>query len=251
MRVGGAAQVRDEKRRQPVHLGELPAEAECPYQATSSPARRAFGGIHTPTMKQPTSMLIFPHQQAEESPHQQHVVSYNPKARAASTTTPQQGAQTYRKPTPTIGCRPVVALSEFRAKEVESLLQFLATMDRRPDEKPISTASNKSTQNSRKQRHKTLTSAEQDEICRLYTTGAPMLTICSKFNISRATVHRIWRSRGLPPRQRGLNEAQKDEAKILYLEDKSLATLGKLFDVSPSTVRDCLLRQGVVLRGSS
>ena len=31
MRVGGAAQVRDEKRRQPVHLGELPAEAEYPY----------------------------------------------------------------------------------------------------------------------------------------------------------------------------------------------------------------------------
>ena len=71
-----------------------------------------------------------------------------------------------------------------------------------------------------------------------------MSTICSKFNISRATVHQIWRSRGLPPRQRGLNEAQKDEAKILYLEGKSLAALGKLFDVSPSTVRDCLLRQG-------
>lgn len=75
-----------------------------------------------------------------------------------------------------------------------------------------------------------------------------MSTICSKFNISRATVHRILRSRGLPPRQRGLNEAQKDEAKILYLEGKSLAALGKLFDVSPSTVRDCLLRQGVALR---
>jgi len=75
-----------------------------------------------------------------------------------------------------------------------------------------------------------------------------MSTICSKFSISRATVHRIWRSRGLPPRQRGLNETQKDEAKTLYLEGKSLATLGKLFDVSPSTVRDCLLRQGVTLR---
>ena len=79
MRVGGAAQVRDEKRRQPVHLSELSAEAECPYQATSSPARRAFGGIHTPTMKQPTSMWLFPHQQAEKSLQNQHVLSFNPK----------------------------------------------------------------------------------------------------------------------------------------------------------------------------
>ena len=50
-------------------------EAECPHQATRSPTRRAFGGIHTPTMKQPTSMWLFPHQQAEKSPQNQHVLS--------------------------------------------------------------------------------------------------------------------------------------------------------------------------------
>ena len=55
-----------------------PPEPGCPHQATRSPTRREFGGIHTPTMKQPLSMLIFPHQQAEKLPFQQHAVSYNP-----------------------------------------------------------------------------------------------------------------------------------------------------------------------------
>ena len=33
------------------------------------------GTTHVPTMKQPTSMLIFPHQHAEKSLHNQHVLS--------------------------------------------------------------------------------------------------------------------------------------------------------------------------------
>jgi len=142
----------------------------------------------------------------------------------------------------------VVALSEFHAKEVEPLLQFLATMDLGLDEEPISTISHNSQRKTRKQHYRVLTGTEQDEICHLYSTGTLITTICSKFRISRTTVHRIWRSRGRPSRQRGLNEAQKDEAKTLYLEGKSLAALGKLFDVSSSTVRDCLLRQGVAMR---
>ena len=47
---------------------------------------RALSGAHapsipiceSPTMKQPPSMLIFPHQQAEKSPQNQHVLSFNP-----------------------------------------------------------------------------------------------------------------------------------------------------------------------------
>ena len=78
-----------------VGAGELSPEAECPYQATRSPAHqgRVFpdlnaatavahspahqghGSIHTPTMKQSPSMVIFPHQQAEKSLHNQHVLS--------------------------------------------------------------------------------------------------------------------------------------------------------------------------------
>ena len=78
-----------------VDAGELSPEAECPYQATRSPAHqgRAFpdlnaatavahspahqghGSIHTPTIKQSPSMLIFPHQQAEKSLHNQHDLS--------------------------------------------------------------------------------------------------------------------------------------------------------------------------------
>lgn len=141
-----------------------------------------------------------------------------------------------------------MALSEFHTKEVEPLLQFLATMDLGLDEEPISTISHNSQRKTRKQHYRVLTGTEQDEICHLYSTGTLITTICSKFRISRTTVHRIWRSRGRPSRQRGLNEAQKDEAKTLYLEGKSLAALGKLFDVSSSTVRDCLLRQGVAMR---
>ena len=50
-------------------------DTECPYPANRSPARRACGGIHTPTTKQPPSMLIFPHQKAEKSLQNQHVLS--------------------------------------------------------------------------------------------------------------------------------------------------------------------------------
>ena len=46
-----------------------------PIPGHHSPAHRTFGGIHTPTMKQPTSMWIFPHQQAEKSLQNQHVLS--------------------------------------------------------------------------------------------------------------------------------------------------------------------------------
>ena len=60
-------------------------EPERPYRATRSPTRSttrwAFGGIHNPTMKQPPSMLIFPQQQAEKLPQNQHVLSFNPNPR--------------------------------------------------------------------------------------------------------------------------------------------------------------------------
>ena len=46
-----------------------------PIPGHHSPARRACGGIHTPTMKQPPSMWIFPHQQAETPLQNQHDLS--------------------------------------------------------------------------------------------------------------------------------------------------------------------------------
>ena len=58
-----------------VDAGELSPEPECPYQATRSPAHQGHGSIHTPTMKQSPSMVIFPHQQAEKSLHNQHDLS--------------------------------------------------------------------------------------------------------------------------------------------------------------------------------
>lgn len=86
-----------------------------------------------------------------------------------------------------------MGLSEFHAKEVEPLLQFLATMDREYDEKLTSTVLHESLRKYRKQRYKRLTRAEQDKICQLYSSGTLITTICSKFSISRTTVHRIWR----------------------------------------------------------
>ena len=43
------------------------------------PHIRCVGGIRTPTMKQSPSMLIFDYQQAEKSPQNQHVLSFNPR----------------------------------------------------------------------------------------------------------------------------------------------------------------------------
>jgi len=58
-----------------VDTGELSPEAECPYLVIVRPHAGHVGGIHTPTMKQPTSMWLFPHQQAEKSLQNQHVLS--------------------------------------------------------------------------------------------------------------------------------------------------------------------------------
>lgn len=87
----------------------------------------------------------------------------------------------------------MVALSEFHAKEVEPLLQFLATMDRGLDEELISTVSHNSTQHTRRQYYKTLKSAEQDEVCSLYNPSrgnvygvhaiVPAKTIATIFDI--------------------------------------------------------------------
>ena len=41
------------------------------------PTRRACGGIHAPTMKQPPSMLIVTRQHTEKSLHNQHAMSFN------------------------------------------------------------------------------------------------------------------------------------------------------------------------------
>ena len=58
-----------------VGAGELSPEAEYPHLATRLPAHQGRGSIHTPTMKQPTSMSIFPHQQAEKPLQNQHDLS--------------------------------------------------------------------------------------------------------------------------------------------------------------------------------
>lgn len=87
----------------------------------------------------------------------------------------------------------MVTLSEFHAKEVEPLLQFLATMDLGLDEEPISTISHNSQRKTRKQHYKTLIRAEQDEICSLYNPSrgnvygvhaiVPAKTIATIFDI--------------------------------------------------------------------
>ena len=90
------------------HFGELPTDAECPHLATRSPAHQARGGIHAhdetttyntgrfapasrKVVTKPTRFIlpsrwlpppprpIVPHQQAEKSPQNQHVLSFNPR----------------------------------------------------------------------------------------------------------------------------------------------------------------------------
>ena len=50
-------------------------EAECPYLVITCPHAGHLGVFIPPTMKQPTSMWIFPHQQAKKSLQNQHVLS--------------------------------------------------------------------------------------------------------------------------------------------------------------------------------
>ena len=50
-------------------------DAECPYLVITRPHAGHLGVFIPPTMKQPTSMWIFPHQQAEKSLQNQHVLS--------------------------------------------------------------------------------------------------------------------------------------------------------------------------------
>ena len=61
----------------PSALANCAPDAECPHLAARPPARRACGGIHAPTMKQPPSILIVPRQHTGKSLRNQQVVSFN------------------------------------------------------------------------------------------------------------------------------------------------------------------------------
>ncbi len=145
----------------------------------------------------------------------------------------------------------LVALSELDAKEIKPLLNFLRTTKRkgqqereqgdsvRPDFTPAVV---------RQQNYRQLTVEEKASIVQLYKEGTPVNEIAKSHRVTRETVHRLSRAAGLKPRQRGLSPEQGLEAARRYRAGDSLATIGGHFNVHATTIRTCLLAQGMSLR---
>ena len=83
-----------------------------------------------------------------------------------------------------------------------------------------------------------------------YQAGVLVKELAVKYKISRETVSKHLRRRGIAPRPVGLDGQQIKEAVRLYEQGDSLATIGKRMGVTAHTVRSRLVEVGVRMRSS-
>ncbi|TNC23811.1 helix-turn-helix domain-containing protein [Amycolatopsis alkalitolerans] len=81
-----------------------------------------------------------------------------------------------------------------------------------------------------------------------YDAGSSVYELGEQFGISRQTVSRILKQRGVTMRRQGLSPEQVDEAVRLYAEGWSLARIGKRMAVDHGTVWHRLRERGVRMR---
>ncbi len=94
-------------------------------------------------------------------------------------------------------------------------------------------------------------SAEQsEEMAADYQAGVLVKELAAKYKISRETVSKHLRRRGIALRPVGLDEQQIKEAVRLYEQGDSLATIGERMGVTAHTVRSRLVEVGVRMRSS-
>jgi Mn-dependent DtxR family transcriptional regulator len=97
-------------------------------------------------------------------------------------------------------------------------------------------------------RTKRLNEGQVQQLIAGYEAGATVYELGDRFGISRQTVGKILKRRGVTMRRRGLNQQQIDEAVQLYENGWSLARIGERMQVDPTTVLNRLLERGVRTR---
>lgn len=95
---------------------------------------------------------------------------------------------------------------------------------------------------------KRLRRAELDELVAGYRAGASVHVLAKQFEISRGTVGRLLRSRGVDTTPVALTPPQVKLSAELYEEGWSLMKIAKHFGVSENTVHRKLRAAGVAMR---
>lgn len=86
--------------------------------------------------------------------------------------------------------------------------------------------------------------AEVDELVAAYQAGSTVFHLSDKFGITRQTVGKHLRSRGVDTTPPELHPADVPRAAELYRQGWSLVRIGERFDASPNTVRAQLREAG-------
>ena len=81
-----------------------------------------------------------------------------------------------------------------------------------------------------------------------HRSGAKIYELATRFGVSRATVSKHLRSRGIDPKPPGLHPDDVPEAARLYKSGWSLARIAEKFDCTANTVRARLLEVGTRMR---
>lgn len=89
---------------------------------------------------------------------------------------------------------------------------------------------------------------EVTELVAGYEAGASVYELAKRFKIHRSTVSNILHKMGVVMRKQSMTEDQTDEAARLYEGGLSLAKVGGKLGFGTNTVRDALLRRGVMMR---
>lgn len=97
-------------------------------------------------------------------------------------------------------------------------------------------------------RVKRLSEEEVQLLIEGYEAGATVYELGDRFGISRQTVGKLLKRRGVTMRRQGLSPEQIDEAVRLYADGWSLARIGERLGVDHGTVWNRLRERGVRMR---
>ena len=96
-----------------------------------------------------------------------------------------------------------------------------------------------------------LQSAEVDELVAAYQAGGRVRELAARFSISRDTVGKHLRRRGIDTKPPGLHPDDVPEAARLYRAGWPLARVAEKFDTTADTVRRRLLEAGARMRDTN
>jgi hypothetical protein len=85
---------------------------------------------------------------------------------------------------------------------------------------------------------------------REYDAGATTAELRLKYGLAQGSLLKLLRANGAVIRRQGVTSAQENAAVGLYASGHSIGSIATQFSASYTTVRNCLLRAGVEMRGT-